>query len=384
MKKKINLSIFLPATIFALFFFSCKKDLLPVNMEEAPLSINNPTDTEIAKSPDFIVHSGGSIQAMLDVARPGAVIKIEAGIYNENIIVNKPGIKLIGITKENGQGVIIQNPGDEENGITVEDNEDGFALINVTVKNFKENGVLLTHVDHFLLSHVTTINNGEYGLFPVFSTNGIIEHCTSTGHNDTGIYVGQSSNIVMRFNEAYANVNGLEIENCTNVQAFKNHSYDNVAGILVVLLPGLTVKSSSNVTVNDNNVENNNHVNFAAPGGGFEGFVPSGSGILIVGSDQTTVKHNTISNNNFTGIATVSTLVLGLLAGIPPGAFADIEPNPDGTKIEKNVLSHNGAFVPAGLPFPGVDLLWDGSGNNNCWSNNTYTTIYPTALPACN
>ena len=382
MKKSINLLGFGLAMIIALFFFSCKKDLSPVNMGDKLLPADDPSIAEMSRSADFIVHSGGSIQAMVDAAGSGAVIKIEPGIYNEDITVNKPGIKLIGTSKK-GQDVIIQNPGGEENGITVTDNGDGFELINVTVKNFKENGVYLSHVDHFLLSHVTAINNGEYGLFPVFCSNGVIDRCTATGHTDTGIYVGQSTNVIVNSSEAYANVNGIEIENCTNIEVLKNNSHNNAAGILVVLLPGLTIKTSSNITVTKNDIHDNNHVNFAVPGGGFEAFVPSGSGILIVGTDQTTVSDNKVSGNNFTGIATVSTLILGSLAGLPPGAFADIEPNPDGARIEKNTLTNNGAVVPPGLPLPGVDLLWDGSGNNNCWSKNKYTSSYPAALPEC-
>ncbi len=381
MKKSINLLGLGLAMIIALFFFSCKKES-PQNLQDTLLPSNDPANLKNAKSADYVVHSGGSIQAVVDAAKPGAVINIEPGTYYEDVTVNKPGIKLIGLGKK-GQEVIIQNPGGEENGITVNDNGDGFELTNVTVKNFKENGVYLSHVDHFLLSHVTTINNGEYGLFPVFSSNGVIENCISTGHTDTGIYVGQSTNVVVNSNDAFANVNGIEIENCSHIEATKNNSYNNVCGILVVLLPGLTVKSSTDITLTKNDVHDNNHVNFAVPGGGFEAFVPSGSGILIVGTDQTTAKNNTVTGNHFTGIATVSTLVLGLIAGIPPAAFADIEPNPDGTRIEKNDLSNNGTAVPAGLPFPGVDLLWDGSGNNNCWSKNNYSTSYPAALPQC-
>ncbi|MBC7688626.1 MAG: hypothetical protein H7211_10655, partial [Aquabacterium sp.] len=70
--------------------------------------------------------------------------------------------------------------------------------------------------------------------------------------------------------------------------------------------------------VENNNVHNNNHVNFAPPGGVFETFIPKGSGVLLVGADNVTVKQNTIRINNFVGIATASTLVLGSLAGIPP------------------------------------------------------------------
>jgi len=354
----------------------CKKEVAP----DSPLDQQSTVADAASHAPDVIVHQGGSIQAAINGAENGSIIQIEPGTYNEAIVVNKPGIQLIG----SGDGVVIQNPGDEENGITVRDNGDGFVLKNVTVQNFEENGVFLIRVDNFLLSHVSAINDGEYGLFPVFCTHGVIEHCTATGHTDTGIYVGQSSDVQMKFNTAYANVNGLEVENSSNVTVSKNQSYDNVAGLLVIVLPGLTIKTTSNIVVANNHVYNNNHVNFAEPGNGFENFVPSGSGILIVGANQTTVEDNNVSGNNFVGIATVSTLILGALAGIPPEAFADIEPNPDGDKIVSNVLNNNGSSPPPGIPLPGVDLLWDGSGTNNCWKSNIYSTSYPSSLPSCN
>jgi parallel beta-helix repeat protein len=365
----------LPIVLIATTIFTgCKRDFTP------------PCDNGHGKGNNsaIIVHHGGSIQAAVDAAKAGDVIQIEAGVYNEAILVDKPGIQLIGFSCNPSEKVIIQNPGDADNGIKVTDAGDGFTLKNVTVQNFKENGVILIHVDNFLLSHVTALNDGAYGLFPVFCNNGVVEYCTASGHDDTGIYVGQSDNVAMQYNIAYGNVNGLEVENCRNVVVFKNHSYDNVAGLLVILLPGLTIKTSSGVLVTENNFENNNHVNFGDPEDGFEALVPTGTGILNVGSDNVTIKNNKITNNNFTGIATVSDLVLGALAGLPPEAFADIEPNPDNSKITDNVLANNGTNPPAGLPLPGVDLLWDGSGTNNCWKDNSYTSEYPSPLPTCN
>ena len=363
------------AFVMATIFTGCKRDFSPPCHDGDPFN---------GKGGNIIVHKGGSIQAAVDAAAPGATIFIEAGIYNEAIVVNKPGIHIIGSSCVPSEKVIIQNPGTAANGFTVRDDGDGFVLKNVTVQNFGSNGVFLAHVDNFLLSHVAAINDGAYGLFPIFCKYGVIEYCSATGHDDTGIYVGQSDSISMQYNEAHGNVNGLEVENSTGVVVFKNHSYDNVAGILVILLPGLTVKTSSNILVTENNLENNNHINFGDPEDGFESLVPSGTGILVVGVDKVTVKNNKISNNNFTGIASVSTLVLGALAGLPPSAFSDIEPNPDNLKATDNVLVNNGTAPPPGLPLPGVDLLWDGSGVNNCWKNNTYSTSYPAPLPACN
>lgn len=334
-------------------------------------------------SKGITVNAGESIQAAIDAALPGQTIYIKPGTYSESIVVEKANIKLIGLKGGHDERVIIMNPGDEDNGITVRDKGDGFMLKNVTVRDFRENGVFLVRVDGFELIKVTTINNGEYGLFPVRCINGLIEDCSATGHTDTGIYVGQSEKIVVRKNIAYGNIIGLEVENCSDILVSHNEAYNNTGGMLVILLPGLTVKASANILLTENNVYNNNLANFALPGDGFEVLVPQGSGILVVGVDNVLIKNNKILNNDFTGVAVVSTLVLGSLSGLPPEAFADIEPNADGVNIANNKVEDNGSSPPAGLPLPGVDLLWDGTGLNNCWKNNQYTTSFPSSLPAC-
>src|SRR5262249_52096806 len=184
-------------------------------------------------------------------------------------------------------------------------------------------------VNTFRLSRVTAADNGEYGLFPVLSANGIIEDCTASGHADTGIYVGQSRNVVIRKSTAFDNVIGIEIENSTHVTAIGNESYDNTAGILVDLLPGLEVNSAKDNAVIGNYVHDNNHANFAVPGE-IESFVPPGIGILVLGADQTTVAGNLVTGNDLVGIGLASTQLLTTLAGLPPSPLAGIDPAPDG------------------------------------------------------
>ena len=366
------------ATLLSLIIFlnSCQKE------QAFNQSNRNASDLSNAKA-NIIVHAGESIQAAVDAAQPGWLIKIEPGTYSESITINKGGIKLVGIV-QGANGVIIQNPGDEEDGIVVGDAGDGFSLSYVTVKNFEENGVLLDSVDNFSISHVTATNNGEYGIFPVHSSHGVIDHCTASGHTDTGIYVGQSTDVNMESNTATENVNGLEVENSSDIDVVNNQSYDNVCGILIDLLPGKDIKTSNNVHVEHNHVYKNNHINFGEIGS-LESFVPSGLGILVLGTDGTTVEDNAVNGNNFSGITVFSTLVLAVLADIPPENFADIEPNPDGTIIRENILNRNGLEPPVlDIPLPGVDLLWDGSGINNCWKDNTFKTSAPDPLPTCN
>ena len=363
---------------FALVLAACD----PASPVLAPVELpTTPTEARFGR-PDIIVRPGQSIQDAVEAAPAGAVIHIEPGLYRQAVHVDKPGIKLVGRTDRlTGQGVVIENPGTEENGVFVGSDGDDFALVNVSIRDFEENGVLLVHVDGFLLSGVHTENNGEYGLFPVLSSNGVLEFSTAIGHTDAGLYVGQSSDVMLRRNTARGNVLGIEIENSTNVKVVANEAFDNTVGVMVVLLPGLEVKTSSNILVAGNQVHDNDRANFAEPGE-LAAAVPPGSGILVVGADRTIVEGNTVTGNDFVGIGVASTLVLGALAGLPPEAFADIEPDPDGARIRTNVATGNGAAPPP-IPIPGVDLFWDGSGTDNCWDDNAFDTSAPSALPSC-
>jgi parallel beta-helix repeat protein len=357
---------------------SCKKEMTPTDDDSLNLKTKEVSSAD--KEHRIIVHAGSSIQAALNTADAGSIVQVDPGVYKEAIVVSKPGIQIIG----GGIGVVIQNPGEEENGITVTDAGDGFVLKNVAIQNFEENGIILTGVDHFTISHVTAINNGEYGIFPVHCSHGTIEFCVVKGHSDTGLYVGQSSDVIMQFNTALENVNGLEVENSSNVSVIRNQSFNNVCGILIDLLPGKDVKTSANILVRNNNVFNNNHVNFGEPGS-LESVVPKGLGILLLGADNVTMESNIVMGNDFAGITVFSTLVLGSLAGIPPEQFADIDPNPDNARIIRNLVKKNGSAPPTlPIPLPGVDFLWDGSGVDNCWASNIFTSSFPSPLPKCN
>ena len=75
-----------------------------------------------------------------------------------------------------------------------------------------------------------------------------------------------------------------------------------------------------------------------------------------------------------------SSLLLAQIAGLPPSAFAGIEPNPDDTHVFFNFVVGNGSASP--LPaIPGADLLWDGSGTHNLWIGNIFETSVPAMLP---
>jgi parallel beta-helix repeat protein len=326
------------------------------------------------------VKPGMSIQAAVDAVGAGGTVQIEPGVYAEAVNVAVPDLHILGV---GGGDVVLANPGGANNGIRVADAGDGFELDNVTVRDFLRNGVILIGVDGFRLSRVRTVNNGEYGLFPLRTANGVIENCTATGHADTGIYVGQSTDVVIRNSAVWANVAGFEIENTVRGTVENSLAYDNTVGVLVSLVPGLQVMTASDAVVRNNLIHDNNHVNFGDPED-LAGLLPAGSGVIVVGPDRTLITGNTITNNASTGVAVVDAEILAALAGLPPGSFG-VDTKPDGTRTQRNLVLGNGAAPqpPIAGNFPGVDLLWDGTGVGNCWSQNVFLKSAPSPLPAC-
>jgi parallel beta-helix repeat protein len=335
----------------------------------------------------IIVHPGPGdpLQAAINKAAPGSAILIEPGTYPEAITVDKSNIKLIGLPG----GVVIENPkpGANADGIAVTPNGGGFVLRNVTVRDFDENGVLLTGVNGFWLSNVTAVNNHDYGLFPVLSAHGVIEFSSASGSHDTGIYVGQSSDVTLRYNAAHDNVNGFEVENSTGVRVYGNLAYGNTVGIFVDLLPpvdGITVTTASHNTVEANLVLNNNRANDASPTD-LAAAEQSGVGILLVGGDHTTVRDNFVTGNNVGGIVLLSGLDLEALGALPPGSYkgAGLDPNPEHTSIRNNIVLGNGLH-PADPTQPHADLIASPDalmGSDNHWKGNVFRTSFPGELP---
>jgi parallel beta-helix repeat protein len=344
---------------------------------------------DLPSSGPIIVHpgSGDPLQTAITNAAPGSTILIEPGTYNEAVTVDKANIKLIGLPGHGG--VVIENPkaGSNANGISVTPQGSGFALSNVTVRDFDENGVLLTGVDGFRLSHVRAVNNHDYGLFPVLSADGTIEFSSVSGSHDTGIYVGESTDVTVRYNVAHDNVNGFEIENSTGVQVYGNMAYGNTVGIFVDLLPpvdGITVTTSSHNTVEANIVVDNNRANDASPTD-LAAAEQSGVGILLVGGDHTTVTGNLVTGNNTGGIALLSGLDLEALGALPPGTYAaaGVDPNPEHTTITNNIVLFNGLH-PTDPTQPHADLIASPdalTGSDNHWEGNIFQTSFPGQLP---
>ena len=257
---------------------------------------------------------------------------------------------------------------------------DYFTITGFKIVNYTSNGAQTQSVTGSIFRDLITDGTGDYGIFPILSTDILVEKCVVSGAVDTGIYVGQSNKIVVRQNETFANVSGIEIENSVDAQVEENYTHDNTAGILVFVLPGKTATEGADTRVVNNRIENNNLANFARPEMTVA-LVPPGTGLLIISADTTDVTGNTFKDNK--------SLAIGIVAVTDfPNFFNqakwDIPVLPENNWIHGNTYINNGYEPDPGVidaGFKGRDLLWSTAGDGNR-GDETGVTMYPEPLPS--
>jgi len=323
----------------------------------------------------FTVKSGESIQAAVDQALAGDTVRVEPGVYHETVYVDRAGITIQGIVNGEERAWL---DGEKTLSDGFSTTGDDFTLEGFGIRNYIGNGVLTTGAEHVVYRDLIVQDAGIYGLYPVETTDVLIENCVVSGIADAGIYVGQSRGpIIVRNNEVFDNVTGIEIENSTNAEVYDNHAHDNSGGILVFLLPNNPSKVGYNTRVYNNLIENNNHVNFGAPNSTVAK-VPQGTGIMIMTADQTEVFGNTIRGNQSFGVALTSLYTL-----YSRDTVFDLGALPENNWIHGNTFEHNG-YDPQGLVkdigMGGADIMWTGEGWNNAFDEPNATT-FPPLLP---
>jgi parallel beta-helix repeat protein len=324
----------------------------------------------------FTVQEGEIIQDIVDQAQPGDTILISPGVYNQRVAIDISDVTFEGIPDENGNFPILDGEGILTEGVIASSNN--FTVGNLYVRNYTDNGVIIEGSRNIRFHDLKVENTGTYGVYPVRSTGVIVERVEVSGADDAGIYAGQSENVVVRDSVVYGNVLGIEIENTLGAEVYNNHVYDNTLGILIVLLPQLTSKISSDTIVRDNLVEHNNLANFAP--GGFARDAPVGTGILLVATDNADVTGNTLKDNATVGVSVFSST--------RSGSFdldeLDIGPLPENNLIHDNIYENNG-YDPAPaldeLGIPGSDIIWDGLGIGNYFDEADSVTSFPPILP---
>ncbi len=330
-------------------------------------------------SATFTVTPDQSIQAAVDRAQPGDRVEVMPGLYRQTVVVDKSGITLVGVV-EDGVRAVLDGQGALSDAVQV--SGDDFTIEGFTIRHYLGNGVVANKAKNVKFRNLNIHDTGLYGVYPVECYGVLVEGCVVSKISDAGIYVGQSREIIVRNNEVFNSVAGIEIENCVNALVENNSSHHNTAGILVFVLPDNPSKVGEYTKVINNRFVSNNGANFGKPGTIVEALSP-GVGIIVMAADHTEIAHNVIQDNGSLGVA-----VLSLLSAPLPGERThelDIEPNSDHTWLHDNIFVNNGnapseQFKRDFKDVPGVDLFWDGTGERNQWQESNELKQYPEDL----
>ena len=246
-------------------------------------------------------------------AEDGAIIELPEGTYSLEVSLWLDGKENVTIKGKGMDKTILnfKNQLSGAEGIKIT-NSKNITLTELTVQDTKGDAVKIQQVDGIIFrkikaewTHGANSKNGGYGLYPVQCDNVLIENCVARGASDAGIYVGQSNKVIVKNNIAYENVAGIEIENTSYADVYGNEAYNNTGGLLIFDLPDLIKKKGGFCRAYDNNIHDNNHINFA-PKGNIVGKVPQGTGVMIMAANNVELFNNSISNNITVGTAVVS------------------------------------------------------------------------------
>ncbi len=263
------------------------------------------------------------LQEQLISAKPGDVIELPEGKFHFDrtlsLTVDKVTLRGKGMDK-----TILSFAGQKEGaqGVLVKAND--FTIQDIAIEDPAGDALTIQGGTNITVRRVRTEwtrgpneGNGPYGIYPVECKNLLVEDSIARDAADAGIYVGQSENVVIRRNRSEYNVDGYEIENSENVDAYENVATHNTGGMGVFNLPNLPRQGGRHVRVFNNQIIDNNTKNFAPKSLGPIHDLPTGTGIYVMG-----IKEVEAFGNKIQGNGTVNVFLINYNTGVSPEGLA--------------------------------------------------------------
>ncbi|QOR71076.1 right-handed parallel beta-helix repeat-containing protein [Ruania alkalisoli] len=297
-------------------------------------------DSEAQTRPVVHVPADATLDEAGAMVAPGGLILISPGTYEGTLEVSADDVTVRG---EDRNDVVLDGGLTASNGIV--GTGERITVENLTVRNYLQNGVLITGVTDdsgagiargpdgyvpseapppvpgYLVQYVTASNNGLYGIYAFNRTSGVIQHNLASGGSDSGIYVGQCAdcNAAVTGNVVVRNAVGIELANASTVSVTGNRIVDNRVGISVLSNyleahgPTQSLHVAGNVIADNDQAETPTHAS-----GGF------GIGIGLAGAVDADIRSNLIAGHENVGLWITSSEDFAPIGNaIGPGTWAD-------------------------------------------------------------
>lgn len=270
-----------------------------------------------------------TLQERLILAKPGDVIDLPAGKFHfdRTLSLTVNGVTLRG---KGMNATVLSFAGQKSGsqGVLVKAND--FTMEDIGIEDTAGEALTIQGGTNIIVRRVRTEwtrgpnpENGPYGIYPVECKNLLVEDSVARGAADAGIYVGQSQNVVIRRNRSELNVDGFEIENSENVDAYDNVATKNTGGMGVFNLPNLPRQGGRHVRVFNNQLVENNTPNFAPKSLGPIYALPTGTGMYVLAIRDVEIFNNKIRNNN-----TVNVYIIHYKTAVDDTALRDTSSSP--------------------------------------------------------
>jgi hypothetical protein len=315
-----------------------------------------------------------SIQKAVNAADAGDTIKVRRGVYREAVRIDgrkKRYLKLIGNPKRPGR-VVLEGSGKKQNGIAVND-ADEVSVNGFKARHYRANGFFFTNLNGYTMRNLVAQQTGVYGLYAFNTIGGRILDSEAYHVNDGAFYIGQTppqdkpKQTLVRNIEGWGSPIGFSATNMRYVTITKSRFYNNAVGIVPNALDSEKFPPDEHNVIVDNDIFWNN-LNFHEGDPPFEpreegtaALVPIGTGILLLGGRDHLIENNRIFGNFLGGIAAIDSILLA---------------DPATNTLDRNVIRNN-AFGRDGTDINGFDIVYDGSGSDNCFTLGASDTTYP-------
>jgi len=332
-----------------------------------------------------------TIQDAVDAARPGDLVLIAPGTYEESVTVRTEDLTIRGLDRN---VVVLDGQFNLANGITVV-GADGVAIENITVMNYTANGFFWSGVKGYRGSYLTSYRTGFYGIYAFDSIDGQIDHSYTAGSPDGGVYIGQCFPCDVVVDSVVSEYNGLGYSGTDaggNLLIVNSTFRFNRVGIALNTHTYELCYPQREATIVGNLVDSNGRPDTPAIDIALR---EMSNGILVAGGVRNLIARNRVFDHDKTGIALIPYVDFEPRDTEPPEAewgrsCADQKTDPpaDPAAVPKTVVFHaqqnrveGNVVEDSGVADLAVGAIGeDPSTLGNCFAGNTFTTSRPRDL----